>query len=110
MRIPLEFHDVRQLKLWRKVIYNLYEKYFDEYGIELIKLLNRLDELLNTLSTKIFYDVKIARVREFLSELDRFRVPSSKYLGRISEQLYRDIKEVIDGVFNFDIEGGVEDV
>jgi hypothetical protein len=73
-------------------------------------MLNHLDELLNTLSTKISYDVKIARVREFMIELDKFRVATSRYLGRIAEQLYRDVREVIDEVFNFNVEGDVEDV
>ena len=103
--VPLHFHDVRQLKLWRKIVYDLYSKFkdvFDEFGLteEFIKLLNNMDDLLNTLSTKISYDVKIARVREFMMELDKFRVATSRYLGRITEQLYKDVREVIDGVFN----------
>ncbi|MCL7404356.1 MAG: hypothetical protein LZ172_08465 [Thaumarchaeota archaeon] len=88
--VPLEFHDLRQMKLWRRQIFEIHDRYvevFEEQALDddLRKILNSLGELLNTLSTKIFYDVKIARVREFLSELDRFRVSSSKYLGRISE-------------------------
>jgi hypothetical protein len=88
--VPLEFHDLRQIKLWRRQIFEIHDRYggvFEEQALDddLRKILNSLGELLNTLSTKIFYDVKIARVREFLSELDRFRVSSSKYLGRISE-------------------------
>jgi hypothetical protein len=111
--VPLEFHDLRQMKLWRRQIFQIYDRYeriFNEEGLDddLRKILNSLDELLNTLSTKISYDVKIARVREFLSELDRFRVFSSKYLGRISEEFYRDIKEIIDGIFSFSED--VEDV
>jgi hypothetical protein len=103
--VPLEFHDLRQMKLWRRQIFQIYDRYagaFEEQALDddLRKILNSLDELLNTLSTKISYDVKIARVREFLSELDRFRVSSSKYLGRISEKFFLDIKEIIDGVFN----------
>jgi hypothetical protein len=109
----LECFDLRQLKLWRRQIFQIYDRYagaFEEQALDddLRKILNSLDELLNTLSTKIFYDVKIARVREFLSELDRFRVFSSKYLGRISEEFYRDIKEIIDGIFSFSED--VEDV
>jgi len=113
--VPLEFHDLRQLKLWRKQVFEIYYRYvdlFEEYGFgdELRNALNNLDNLLNTLSTKLPYELKLTRVREFLSELERFKKSTSKYLGRISKQLYKDIKEVIDGVFNFDIEGGVEDV
>jgi len=33
-------------------------------------------------------------------------VDASRYLGRIAEQLYRDIREVIDGVFDIpEVEG-----
>ena len=103
--VPLEAHDLRQLRLWRRIIYDLYDKYgevFEEYGYgnELRDALNDLDSLLNTLSTKLPYELKLTRVREFLSELERFKMSTSKYLGRISKQLYRDIKEVIDGIFN----------
>jgi len=110
----LECFDLRQLKLWRRQIFQIYDRYagaFEEQALDddLRKILNSLDELLNTLSTKISYDVKIARVREFMMELDKFRVATSRYLGRIAEQLYRDVREVIDGVFNFDVEGDVED-
>jgi hypothetical protein len=105
VEVPLEAHNIRQLKLWRRQTFKIYNRYggdFEERGLDddLRNILNSLDDLLNTLSTKISYDVKIARIKEFLSELDRFRVSSSKYLGRISEQLYRDIKEIINGVFN----------
>jgi predicted enzyme involved in methoxymalonyl-ACP biosynthesis len=103
--VPLEFHDLRQMKLWRRQIFEIHDRYvevFEEQALDddLRKILNSLDELLNTLSTKISYDVKIARVREFLSELDKFRVATSRYLGKIAEQLYKDVREVIDGVFN----------
>ena len=103
--VPLEFHDLRQMKLWRRQIFEIYDRYaevFEEqdFDDDLRKILNSLDELLNTLSTKISYDVKIARVREFMMELDKFRVATSRYLGRITEQLYKDVREVIDGVFN----------
>jgi hypothetical protein len=102
--VPLEFHDLRQLKLWRRQVFEIYHRYvdlFEEYGFgdELRNALNNLDNLLNTLSTKLPYELKLTRVREFLSELERF-ISTSKYLGRISKQLYRDIKEIIDGVFN----------
>ena len=101
----LESFDVRQLKLWRQQILNIYDSYvdvFEEQGFddELRKLLNNLDNLLNILSTKLSYKLKIAMVRDFLEDLDRFRVYSSKYVGRAAEQLYKDVKEVIDGVFN----------
>ena len=39
----------------------------------------------------------------FLEDLDRFRVYSWRYVGRVAEQLYRDVKEVIDGVFNLEV-------
>jgi hypothetical protein len=112
--VPLEAHDLRQLRLWRRIIYDLYDKYgevFEEYGYgnELRDALNNLDNLLNTLSTKLPYELKLTRVREFLRELDRFRVAASRYFGKIAEQLYRDVRDVIDGVFNFDVEGDVED-
>jgi len=38
-----------------------------------------------------------------VSELDRFRAYTSRYHGRITEQLYRDIKEVIEEVFNSEV-------
>jgi hypothetical protein len=113
--VPLEFHDVRQLKLWRRFVYNLYEKYvdvFDEYGgiEELIKLLNHLDELLNILSIKLPYDVKIAEFQKFLSDLDNFRIQCSRYIGRAADLLYKDVKEIIDEVFSGEVEEGDEDV
>jgi predicted enzyme involved in methoxymalonyl-ACP biosynthesis len=93
------------MKLWRRQIFEIHDRYvevFEEQALDddLRKILNSLDELLNTLSSKISYDVKITRVREFMMELDKFRVATSRYLGRITEQLYRDVREVIDGVFN----------
>jgi hypothetical protein len=111
--VPLEAHDLRQLRLWRRIIYDLYDKYgevFEEYGYgnELRDALNNLDSLLNTLSTKLPYELKVTKTREFLRELDRFRVFSSRYLKTIAEQLYRDVKEIIDGIFSFSED--VEDV
>jgi len=67
----LESFDVRQLKLWRQQILDIYE-----------------------------YQLMVAMVRDFLEDLDRFRMYSWRYVGRVAEQLYRDVKEVIDGVFN----------
>jgi len=47
--------------------------------------------------------LKVARIGDFLEDLDRFRVYSWRYVGRVAEQLYRDVKEVIDGVFNVEV-------
>ena len=71
VEVPLEAHDIRQLKLWRRQTFKIYNRYggdFEERGLDddLRNILNSLDDLLNTLSTKISYDVKIARVREFM--------------------------------------------
>ena len=104
----LESFDVRQLKLWRQLILEIYNRYvevFEEQGLEdeLRNLLNNLDYLLNILSTKLPYRLTIVKVREFLEDLDRFRVYASRYLGMIAEQLYRDVKEFIDGVFNLEV-------
>jgi len=109
MTTPLECFDSRQLKLWRQEILRIYDTYrdvFEEYGLDedLRNLLNNLDYLLNILSTRTPYHLKI---NEFLEDLDRFRVYASRYLGRITEQLYRDVKEVIEEVFNSEV---VEDV
>jgi hypothetical protein len=107
--VPLEFHDLRQMKLWRRQIFQIYDRYagaFEEQALDddLRKILNSLDELLSNLSTKIPYEVKVSMVREFLRELDRFTVFSSRYLKTIAEQLYRDVKEIIDGIFSEDVE------
>jgi len=112
MTTPLECFDVKQLKLWRQDILRIYDTYrdvFEEYGLDedLRNLLNNLDYLLNILSTKTPYHLKIAKVNELLEDLDRFRVYASRYLGRITEQLYRDVREMIDWVFNSEV---VEDV
>jgi len=83
-------------------IYYRYVDLFEEYGFgdELRNALNNLDNLLNTLSTKLPYELKVTKTREFLRELDRFRVFSSRYLKTIAEQLYKDVREVINSVFN----------
>jgi len=47
--------------------------------------------------------LKIAKVNEFLEDQDRFRVYASRYLGRITEQLYKDVWEMIDWVFNSEV-------
>ena len=65
------------------------------------KALKSLDNLLNILSAKLPYQLKIVRVRGFPGELDRFRVYASRYVGRVTEQLYRDVREMINEVFNF---------
>jgi len=62
--------------------------------------LKSLDNLLNILSAKLPYQLKIARVRGFPEELDRFRVYASRHVGRVAEQLYRDVREMINEVFN----------
>jgi len=105
---PLEYFDPRQLRLWRQQILDIYDRFRDAYeeqGLDedLRKLLNNLDYLLNILSVKLPYQLKIARVREFLEDLDRFRMYSWRYVGRTAEQLYRDVKEVIDGIFNLEV-------
>jgi len=112
MVASLECFNSRQLKLWRQQVFEVYDTYrnvFEEYGLDedLRNLLNNLDYLLNILSIKLPYQVKIARTREFMKDLDRFRVYASMYLGRIAEQLYRDVKEVIEEVFTPEV---VEDV
>jgi len=103
-----ECFDVRQVKLWRQQVFNIYNGYvdvFEEQGLddELRELLNSLDNLLSILSTKLPYQLKIAKVNEFLEDLDRFRAYTSRYHGRITEQLYRDVKEVIEGIFNSEV-------
>jgi len=107
----LECFDVRQVKLWRQQVFEVYDRFRDvfEQGLdyELRELLNSLDNLLSILSTKLPYQLKIAKVNEFLEDLERFRVDASRYLGGIAEQLYRDVKEVIEGIFNSEV---VEDV
>ncbi len=102
IKVPLEAHDISQMRLWRQQVFEIYDRYktvFEDYGLDedLRNLLNNLYYLLTMLCTKLPYQLKIARVREFLSELDRFRVFSLRYLGRIAEQLYRDVREVIVG-------------
>ena len=104
----LECFDVRQVKLWRQQVFEVYDRFrdvFEEYGLDedLRNLLNNLDYLLNILSIKLPYQLKIAKVNEFLEDLERFRVYASRYLGRIAEQLYRDVKEVIEEVFNSEV-------
>jgi len=108
MTTYLEYFNSIQLKLWRRKIlriYNTYRDVFEEYGLneDLRNLLNNIDYLLNILSSKISYYLKIARAREFMEDLDRFRVDASRYLGRIIEQLYRDVREMIDWVFNSEV-------
>jgi len=96
------------MKLWRQQIFNIYNEYvevFEEQGLddELRELLNSLDNLLSILSTKLPYQLKIAKVNEFLEDLDRFRAYTSRYLSITAEQLYRDIREVINDVFNAEV-------
>jgi len=103
MTTPLECFDSRQLKLWRQKILRIYDTYrdvFEEYGLDedLRNLLNNLDYLLNILSTKLPYQMKVTKAREFLEDLDRFRVYASRYVGNIAEELYRDVREVIEGI------------
>jgi len=87
----LESFDVKQLRLWRQQILDIYDSYvdvFEEYGLDgdLRSLLNNLDNLLDILSTKLPYQLMVAMVRDFLEELDRFRVYSWRYVGRAAEQ------------------------
>jgi len=108
MTTYLEYFDSRQLKLWRQRIFEVYDRFrdvFEEYGLdeELRNLLNNLDYLLSILSTKLPYQLKIAKVNEFLEDLDRFRVYASRYLGGIADLLYRDVREVIKKVFNVEV-------
>ena len=104
----VENFDIRQMKLWRQQIFEVYDTYrdvFEEYGLDedLRNLLNNLDYILNILSIKLPYQVKIARTREFMEDLDRFRAYASRYLSITAEQLYRDIREVINDVFNTEV-------
>ena len=98
----LECFDVRQVKLWRQQVFEVYDRFRDvfEQGLdyELRELLNTLDNLLSILSTKLPYQMKVTKAREFLEDLDRFRVYASRYVGNSAEELYRDVKEVIEGI------------
>jgi len=98
----LECFDVRQVKLWRQQVFEVYDRFRDvfEQGLdyELRELLNTLDNLLSILSTKLPYQMKVTKAREFLEDLDRFRVYASRYVGNSAEELYRDVKEVIKGI------------
>jgi hypothetical protein len=98
--VPLEAHDLRQMKLWRKIVYDIYDKYqevFEERGLddELRNLLNSLDDLLNILSIKAPYELKITKTKEFMDELERFRVHALKHVGIIANQLCKDIEEEV---------------
>jgi len=42
--------------------------------------------------------MKVTKAREFLEDLDRFRVYASSYVGNSAEELYRDVREVIEGI------------
>jgi len=98
----LECFDVRQVKLWRQQVFEVYDRFRDvfEQGLdyELRELLNTLDNLLSILSTKLPYQMKVTKAREFLEDLDRFRVYASRYVGNSAEELYRDVRKVIEGV------------
>ena len=92
MTTYLEYFNSRQLKLWRQRIFEVYDRFrdvFEEYGLdeELRNLLNNLDYLLSILSTKLPYQLKIAKVNEFLEDLDRFRVYASRYVGNSADEL-----------------------
>ena len=96
----LECFDLRQLKLWRRQIFQIYDSYaevFEERGLddELRNLLNSLDDLLNILSIKAPYELKITKTKEFMDELERFRVHALKHVGIIANQLCKDIEEEV---------------
>jgi len=96
----LECFDLRQLKLWRRQIFQIYDRYaevFEERGLddELRNLLNSLDDLLNILSIKAPYELKITKTKEFMDELERFRVHALKHVGIIANQLCKDIEEEV---------------
>jgi len=96
----LEYLNIRQLKIWKQQAFEIYNKCRDIFeeqrlGEGLRDFLNNLNNLLNILLVKLPCQLKIARVREFMEELE-----DSRYVGRLAEQIYRDIKEVINEVFN----------
>jgi len=107
----LECFDSRQMKLWRQQIFDIYNGYVDVFeerglGDELRELLDSLDNLLSILSTKLPYQMKVTKAREFLEDLDRFRAYASRYLGGIADLLYRDVREMINKVFNVEVVEG----
>ena len=50
--------------------------------------------------------MKVTKAREFLEDLDRFRAYASRYLGGIADLLYRDVREMINKVFNVEVVEG----
>jgi hypothetical protein len=69
-------------------------KSFEERGLddELRDLLNNLDDLLNILSTKAPYELKITKTKEFMDELERFRVHALKHVGIRAGLLCKDVE------------------
>jgi hypothetical protein len=92
-------------------IYDIYDRYrevFEERGLddELRDLLNSLNDTLNILSTKAPYELKITKTKEFMDELERFRIYALKHVGAIANNLCKDIEEEVFFILRYkEVEG-----
>jgi hypothetical protein len=100
--VPLEFHDLRQLKLWKQQILSIYEKYkdvFEDEGFleEFIKILNIANDTLTIIERYRLPDVVVRTfIEDFYDRLEGFRRGYRRYIGRVIENVCDELRRVVE--------------
>jgi len=101
---PLEAYDLRQIKLWRQQILDVYSKYkdvFEDEGFleEFTKILNIANDTLIIIERYELPDVVIRTfIEDFYDRLEGFRRGCRKYVGKTVEYVCKELERVIEEV------------
>jgi hypothetical protein len=113
---PLEAYDLRQIKLWRQQILDVYSKYKDVFEDEgfLEKFVEILDVANDTLTIIERYELPDVVVRTFIEDfydrLEGFRRGYRRYIGRVIEHVCNELRRIIEESIEQhggEVEGGV---
>jgi hypothetical protein len=111
--VPLEAHDLRQMKLWRQEILSIYERYKDVFEDErfleeFTKILNIANDTLIIIEKYRLPDVVLQTfIQDFYDRLEGFK-KYSKYIGKVIENVCDELRSVVEeniGQYCGEVEG-----
>jgi len=100
--VPLEAHDLRQMKLWKQDILSIYEKYkdvFEDEGFleEFTKILNIANDTLIIIERYELPDVVVRTfIEDFYDRLEGFRRGYRRYIGRVIENVCDELRRIVE--------------
>jgi hypothetical protein len=102
--VPLEAHDLRQMKIWKQDILSIYDRFkdvFEDEGFleEFIKILNIANDTLIIIEEyrHRLPDVVLQTfIQDFYDRLEGFRRGYRRYIGRVIENVCDELRRIVE--------------